>query len=853
LLMPSCGPDGTCSSSVQTAPGTCNPATGKCESGPQQCKTACDCPQGSGCSRGVCLPIQPGAEVYCCSKPGCASGKACYNQDGTPGVCGAQGCTSSQDCPSASCRDVGTGCELSRPYCDPRTRQCNTTSGVVANATCRTTNGVGTCVPRTTQCKTSQDCGKVSCRMSGTICVQVAPLCSNGQCTSRSIGVRGAVCDASGVCSPSQACKVHCDCAQGQACVNGQCATPSGVRYLCCSKAGCVAGEACYNADNSKGTCARPPQCKTDAECKASSCSQSGAICSETSEKCVNGVCQGATSAQPGQCDGRTGKCNKATLCNRHCDCPQGEACQSSPLGGVCTKTSQPVYCCAKTGCPSGQRCVNQNNQAGTCPLVCSSPCDCPSGLDCVGTKCVAGTKPVYCCDNTQQCPAGQACRNKQNQTGTCPNTPRACKSVCDCVQGEGCVNGTCQAVANPTYCCDNPGCKSGAACVNKLGQNGVCPTTCKTHCDCKQGHACSQGVCSPNPAGAYCCSKPGCPSNLSCFTTTGGRGRCPVQTCTSACDCNQGEDCRNGQCTRVNPPVYCCSKTGCPSGQACKDTSGKWGTCQGAPACKSPCDCQQGRDCYKGQCIQVFPAVYCCSNVGCPAGQACFDSNNTAGVCPGSQCTTACDCPNQGQSCVRGRCTYTNPRTYCCSKPGCLSGQACEDSNGKAGTCGGRTCKTACDCNQGEDCRNGSCVRVSPPVYCCSKTGCRAGQACVKTDGTSSTCAVECRSQCDCQQGFRCVQGSCFRSSTGYCCDKTGCPTGRTCTTQSGQQSVCGGTPPPTTCKTRCDCNQGQDCQSGKCVTTPNRVYCCDKTGCPRGFACRDKSDQPGFCPSAP
>jgi hypothetical protein len=80
----------------------------------------------------------------------------------------------------------------------------------------------------------------------------------------------------------------------------------------------------------------------------------------------------------------------------------------------------------------------------------------------------------------------------------------------------------------------------------------------------------------------------------------------------------------------------------------------------------------------------------------------------------------------------------------------------------------------------------------VSPPVYCCSKSGCRNGQACVNTNGTSGTCKPECKVRCDCPQGQDCFSGNCFARAGAYCCDKAGCPKGQACQSKTGSNSVC-------------------------------------------------------------
>ncbi|MBK06591.1 MAG: hypothetical protein CL920_39950 [Deltaproteobacteria bacterium] len=798
--VPRCLDDGSCSNEVSSSAGSCDPATGKCTT-TAQCKVDCDCPQGQACSNGACGIAN--IVKYCCDKEGCPKGQACSRTDGSAGVCGGTtGCRSNAECGKTSCQQLGTDCALNTPTCDVATGKCVPGAQLVRNADCKTQNGQLTCVPRT-----------------------------------------GVV------------CKTHCDCPQGQGCSSGQCIGGTFPTY-CCDKAGCPTKQACYNKDGTPGICPGVGGCKTDQDCGKASCRQSGTTCVVTKPTCdtTTGTCRSSSAASPGVCDPNTGSCTPLTPCQVHCDCPQGQACATTPFGiRVCQQVSTPVYCCDKAGCPSSTACFDKNNARGTCPITCTSPCDCNTGEDCVSGRCTVTPNPAYCCDDPQKCPAGAVCKDKSGKAGTCPQTQRPCKNVCDCVQGEACTNNVCVKTSNPTvFCCEQPSCPAGKACVNSLNQQGTCPVPCKNDCSCTQGQRCVNGTCTSSSGNGYCCTKSGCPANFSCTNPDGSRNRCPTQKCNSACDCNQGEDCRNGQCTRVFPAVYCCSKTGCPQGQSCKNAQNTWGTCPNVNTCSSPCDCPQGQDCFKGQCIQVFPSIYCCSKVGCQPGQACYDSNNKAGVCPGSQCTTSCDCPNQGQSCVRGRCASSNPRIYCCSKPGCQSGQSCEDTNGNLSVCPGAQCKTACDCNQGEDCRNGQCVRSSPAVYCCSKTACRAGQACVNTNGTSGTCPVQCKVDCDCPQGNRCSAGTCYPTTTAYCCSKAGCPTGRTCTTTTGQRSVCGGSTGQS-CKVRCDCNQGEECVNGRCQQGPSPVYCCSKAGCPSNFVCQDSTGRTSFCPTTP
>jgi hypothetical protein len=55
-------------------------------------------------------------------------------------------------------------------------------------------------------------------------------------------------------------------------------------------------------------------------------------------------------------------------------------------------------------------------------------------------------------------------------------------------------------------------------------------------------------------------------------------------------------------------------------------------------------------------------------------------------------------------------------------------------------GMCG---CKNNCDCPQSQGCDppTGNCVIGIVPAYCCTKPGCLKGEACTNPDGSSGTC----------------------------------------------------------------------------------------------------------------
>ena len=159
---------------------------------------------------------------------------------------------------------------------------------------------------------------------------------------------------------------------------------------------------------------------------------------------------------------------------------------------------------------------------------------------------------------------------------------------------------------------------------------------------------------------------------------------------CVKHCDCPQGLACMAGGCINVGAPVYCCTKSPCPAGAQCADTSNTWSTCAGGTTgCKSHCDCNQGEACQSGKCVKTTPPTYCCAKTPCPANTLCYNANDSAGICMGSgtTCKTHCDC-TQGQTCVGGSCFTLMTLSYCCSKSGCPSGKSCYSTTGIKSFC---------------------------------------------------------------------------------------------------------------------------------------------------------------------
>lgn len=54
-----------------------------------------------------------------------------------------------------------------------------------------------------------------------------------------------------------------------------------------------------------------------------------------------------------------------------------------------------------------------------------------------------------------------------------------------------------------------------------------------------------------------------------------------------------------------------------------------------GGQACKVDCDCPQGQRCTALKCRTEAASYYCCSKTGCPSGEYCTETDGDPSVCP--------------------------------------------------------------------------------------------------------------------------------------------------------------------------------------------------------------------------
>ncbi len=138
-------------------------------------------------------------------------------------------------------------------------------------------------------------------------------------------------------------------------------------------------------------------------------------------------------------------------------------------------------------------------------------------------------------------------------------------------------------------------------------------------------------------------------------------------------------------------------------------------------------------------------------------------------------------------------------------------------------------TCSNESDCQSGETCVGGLCMR-----RCSVDDVCDAGQYC----SANGFCEQGCRSSDDCDGEKLCSAGSCIEA-TGSCVSKADCPEGLVC-----KNNAC--TSPPDVCAGPEDCPGEQLCNGFTQVCfdpSPtgcnNASDCADEAGCEAGCTC--------------
>jgi hypothetical protein len=282
-----------------------------------------------------------------------------------------------------------------------------------------------------------------------------------------------------------------------------------------------------------------------------------------------------------------------------------------------------------------------------------------------------------------------------------------------------------------------------------------VCPapiSTCETQPDSEQ--SC--------PAGYRCVCVPSCPNCRDCAAQVCVAD--PREHCQTACDCSPGLMCDDGRCAAGIAPVFCCESDRCPIGQQCQHRDGNLDRC--GQQCQTACDCEPGLGCFDGQCIAGFAPVYCCEADQCPGGQQCQHRDGRQDRCAQPCVTQAWRCDTPGNPCDEDRvcaCTASCPGCEDCGPGVCLPRGTSTPYRCEAdGSCKqpGDRCQCVSSCPECDDCALSVCVPSCDPM--CDRRQrisskridriidltrrCRSNADCVRVDADTAcrdTCGV--------------------------------------------------------------------------------------------------------------
>ncbi len=209
------------------------------------------------------------------------------------------------------------------------------------------------------------------------------------------------------------------------------------------------------------------------------------------------------------------------------------------------------------------------------------------------------------------QCPVGNACVCVPScplcddcATQVCVPVEIACHSACDCPDGMGCRGGYCSADAEPTFCCDDQRCPAGEKCQERDGSIDICQRECRTACDCEPGLGCFDGQCIAGIVPVYCCEGDVCPADQQCQHENGRMDRCEPECIDQAWLCRQ-DDAGNDNC---GDDRVCSCTASCPN---CEDCGPNVCIPPGNPTpyrCNSDGTCASPRD----KCISVSSCPEC-------------------------------------------------------------------------------------------------------------------------------------------------------------------------------------------------------------------------------------------------
>lgn len=479
------------------------------------CSTAgeCRCSNGPICSAGQ-LCIRGRCECYPPACAGCCHGGECRERSAE--ACGVNGsvCVGCNPIKADGCSPEGL-CRCGRgPPCGLY-KAC-----ISGNCVCDTERCVGCCDNRV--CTLSS---MVACGAGGGQCQQCNPESADA-------------CNEEGEC----VCGTGPTCAEGQACIGGQCVCNQQSCKGCCHGNTCESG----TSDQMCGTAGLGCEACVDGEL------------------CTGGVCTrcNATTCPGGCCSANTCYAQEASTCGTG-----GKACGfCSPLGADGCHPDGSCGCGAGPACAEGQACIS-----GSCTC---SPASCPHGC-CWDGECHARA-PESCGVNGATCTVCDA-----NATDYCsPEGVCQCGSDAPCSTGLRCIDGSC--------ICDEQSCQQGCC----LGDECVVASleACGTHgglcigCNTELSDTCTaDGTCSCGNAAA-------CLPGTLCES---GACTCTAASCPAGC-------CANGVCIAVTREACGISGSECVDCGTSADRCGPAGAC----LCGMGSPCLNDEFCLDGRCV---------------------------------------------------------------------------------------------------------------------------------------------------------------------------------------------------------------------------------------------------------
>jgi len=399
-------------------------------------------------------------------------------------------------------------------------------------------------------------------------------------------------------------CQDDNQCAEGQTCQGGVCASTSACNCnYDCDKA---AGEICNAATHECEPGAVPINCLSDCDCFAG-------------ETCVSGECRAAG--------------GDVATCASDEDCAEGETCQDTRC--------VPQSCASRDDCAGPVCLVCQNSECVSPPAVCQGIDDC-----CVGYYCNFGTCVP---ENQDECRSDADCLDldfPRCDDGSCV---QECVSDMDCPNpGEVCVNNHCIIPG-----CTAESCVQGQWCDV---QDGSCKDGCDSNDDCIApatcnylDHSCGQTDCCGGCLDTQYCdtltclcvdlcqNDADCPPNYTCDVGS-GNCKCTDGACPPGTTC----DAVSGQCQQET--VDCTTNDDCPAGWICTGN-----TCV-APQGGG----QDGDTCFQDAQCDASLELLCDNNLFC---FACIQAEYIATF----TCRTRCGlitkvCPEASYDCMSRR-----------------------------------------------------------------------------------------------------------------------------------------------------------------------------------------------------